>query len=127
MSALRTTMRTRKVKKPKATWFKPRVLVDVEFRALTGTRKLRHPSYKGVRQNLDPRPVVRPQKMAHIGGMKRIAIGCLSCGHCTSISEERLKAFGLSPDAPIVKLIRRLTCTECGSVRAYRYDLQDVT
>jgi bifunctional non-homologous end joining protein LigD len=38
---------TRKVKKPKATWFKPRVLVDVEFRALTGTRKLRHPSYKG--------------------------------------------------------------------------------
>jgi ATP-dependent DNA ligase len=50
---------TRKVKKPKATWFKPRVLVDVEFRALTGTRKLRHPSYKGVRQNLDPRPVVK--------------------------------------------------------------------
>jgi hypothetical protein len=120
-------MRTRKVKKPKATWFKPRVLVDVEFRALTGTRKLQHPSYKGVRQNLDPRPVVRPQKMPHIGGMKRIAIECLSCGHCTSISEERLKAFGLSPDAPIVKFIRRLTCTECGSVRAYRYDLQDVT
>jgi bifunctional non-homologous end joining protein LigD len=45
---------TRKVKKPKATWFKPHLLVDVEFRALTGTRKLRHPSYKGVRQDLDP-------------------------------------------------------------------------
>jgi bifunctional non-homologous end joining protein LigD len=45
---------THKVKKPKATWFKPRLLVDVEFRALTGTRKLRHPSYKGVREDLDP-------------------------------------------------------------------------
>ena len=44
---------TSKVKKPKATWFKPHVLVDVEFRALTGTRKLRHPSYKGVREDLD--------------------------------------------------------------------------
>jgi hypothetical protein len=38
---------THKVKKPKATWFKPHLLVDVEFRALTGTRKL-------LRQDLDP-------------------------------------------------------------------------
>jgi ATP-dependent DNA ligase len=45
---------THKVKKPKATWFKPHLLVDVEFRALTETRKLRHPSYKGVRQDFDP-------------------------------------------------------------------------
>ena len=65
----------------------------------------------------------------HMSSMKRIAIECLTCGHCTSISEERLKAFGLSPDAPIAKFIRRLTCTECGShsVRAYRYDLQDAS
>jgi hypothetical protein len=64
---------------------------------------------------------------AHISGMKRIVVECLSCGHCSSIAEERLKAFGLSPDAPIAKFIRRLICTECGShsVRAYRDDLQD--
>ena len=43
---------TRKVKTPKAIWYKPKVLVDVEYRALTGTRKLRHPSFKGVRADL---------------------------------------------------------------------------
>jgi hypothetical protein len=59
--------------------------------------------------------------------MKRIALECLRCGHCSSIPEERLRTFGLSPDAPIAKFIQRLTCTECGShsVRAYRYDLED--
>jgi bifunctional non-homologous end joining protein LigD len=58
----RTQPLTSKVKKPKATWFKPRVLVDVEFRALTGTRKLRHPSYKGVRDDLDPEGLPRPRR-----------------------------------------------------------------
>jgi uncharacterized Zn finger protein len=59
--------------------------------------------------------------------MKCIAIECLSCGHSSSFPEERLKAFGISSDAPIAKFIRRLTCAECGShsVRAYRYDLKD--
>src|SRR5262249_54083039 len=44
-----------------------------------------------------------------MGTMKCIAIECLTCGHCTSIPEKRLKAFRLSPDAPIAKFIRRLT------------------
>ena len=48
----RTQPLPRKVKKPKAIWYKPKVLVDVEYRAQTGTRKLRHPSYKGVREDL---------------------------------------------------------------------------
>jgi hypothetical protein len=67
--------------------------------------------------------VVAPPFDAHISGMKRIAVECLRCGHCSSIPEERLRTFGLNPDAPIAKFIRRLTCTECGShsVRAYRY------
>ena len=43
---------TKKIKKPKATWLKPKLLVDVEFRALTGDGKLRHPSFKGVREDL---------------------------------------------------------------------------
>jgi bifunctional non-homologous end joining protein LigD len=52
---------TTKVKKPKAEWFKPAVLVDVEFRALTGTRKVRHPSYKGIREDLEP-PLQRKRR-----------------------------------------------------------------
>jgi hypothetical protein len=60
MSALRTTMRTRKVKKPKATWFKPRVLVDVEFRALKRGSFGIHPIKACDRTSI---PVVRPQKM----------------------------------------------------------------
>jgi bifunctional non-homologous end joining protein LigD len=43
---------TKKIKKPKAIWLKPKLLVDVEFRALTGDGKLRHPSFKGVREDL---------------------------------------------------------------------------
>lgn len=43
---------TKKIKKPKALWLKPKLLVDVEYRALTGTGKLRHPSFKGIREDL---------------------------------------------------------------------------
>lgn len=41
-----------KIKKPKARWLKPELLADVEYRALTGDGKLRHPSYKGIRDDL---------------------------------------------------------------------------
>jgi len=41
------------IRKPKATWVKPAVSVDVEYRALTGDGLLRHPSFKGVRRDLD--------------------------------------------------------------------------
>jgi bifunctional non-homologous end joining protein LigD len=40
------------VRKPKAHWLKPELLVDVEYRALTGEGKLRHPSFKGLREDL---------------------------------------------------------------------------
>jgi len=43
---------TKRIAKPKATWLKPRLLADVEFRALTGDGKLRHPSFKGLREDL---------------------------------------------------------------------------
>jgi len=43
---------TKKIKKPKAAWLKPKLLVDVEYRALTGDGKLRHPSFKGIRDDL---------------------------------------------------------------------------
>jgi bifunctional non-homologous end joining protein LigD len=38
--------------KPKAHWLKPELLVDVEYRALTGEGKVRHPSFKGIREDL---------------------------------------------------------------------------
>jgi bifunctional non-homologous end joining protein LigD len=37
---------------PKAKWVKPAVLVDAEFRGMTGDGPLRHPSYKGIREDL---------------------------------------------------------------------------
>ncbi len=37
---------------PKARWVKPIVLVDAEFRGKTGEGLLRHPSFKGVREDL---------------------------------------------------------------------------
>jgi bifunctional non-homologous end joining protein LigD len=40
------------VKKPKATWVRPRLLVDVEYRAVTDDGRLRHASFKGLREDL---------------------------------------------------------------------------
>jgi hypothetical protein len=53
----------------------------------------------------------------------RIAIDCLTCGHCASVSEERLPHFGLEPQASLVTLSKRLVCKKCGSksVQTYRY------
>jgi bifunctional non-homologous end joining protein LigD len=48
----RTQPLTKKIKKPKAVWLKPEVLVDVEYRALTGEKKVRHPSFVGFREDL---------------------------------------------------------------------------
>ena len=43
---------TKPVKKPKAIWVKPKMLVDVEYRAVTADGFLRHASFKGVREHL---------------------------------------------------------------------------
>jgi bifunctional non-homologous end joining protein LigD len=37
---------------PKATWVKPRMMVDAEYRAKTGQGLLRHPAFKGIRRDL---------------------------------------------------------------------------
>ena len=57
--------------------------------------------------------------MAH-----RIAIECLSCGHCGSIAETELPDYGYEENTSLVVLTRRFVCQECGSksVRAFRYD-----
>ena len=54
---------------------------------------------------------------------ERIAIDCLNCGHCSSVSAEKLCYFGLSPDVSLAQLTKRLICKECGSkaVKAVRY------
>ena len=43
---------------------------------------------------------------------ERIAIDCLSCGHCTSVLVENLPYFGLSPAASLVEFTKRLTCKD---------------
>jgi bifunctional non-homologous end joining protein LigD len=40
------------VKKPKAKWVKPEVLADIEYRSLTDDGRMRHGSFKGVREDL---------------------------------------------------------------------------
>jgi bifunctional non-homologous end joining protein LigD len=42
---------TVEAKKPKATWVKPQVLVDVEYRAITADGRMRHGSF-GTREDL---------------------------------------------------------------------------
>jgi bifunctional non-homologous end joining protein LigD len=41
-----------RIRKPKAHWLKPQLLADVEYRRLTSGGLLRHPSYKGLREDL---------------------------------------------------------------------------
>jgi bifunctional non-homologous end joining protein LigD len=38
---------------PKAQWLTPRLRADVEYRRKTSSGLLRHPSYKGLREDLD--------------------------------------------------------------------------
>lgn len=48
------------VSKPNALWVQPKILVDVEFRGITSeAKKLRHASFKGVRDDLMEKPVRR--------------------------------------------------------------------
>jgi bifunctional non-homologous end joining protein LigD len=44
---------TAKIAKPKAIWVKPKLLAEVEYRAKSAHGKLRHPSFKGLRDDLD--------------------------------------------------------------------------
>lgn len=43
---------TVKIKKLKAIWVKPDLLAEVEYRAQSEAGKLRHPSFKGLREDL---------------------------------------------------------------------------
>ena len=45
---------TTPVKKPKATWVRSELLVDVQYRSITPDGRLRHASFKGVRDDLLP-------------------------------------------------------------------------
>ena len=41
-----------KVKKPKAVWAQPKLSAEIEYRTRTSGGKLRHPSFKGIRQDI---------------------------------------------------------------------------
>lgn len=43
---------TEKVQKPKAQWLRPALKGDVKYRTFTSDGKLRHPSFKGLREDL---------------------------------------------------------------------------
>jgi bifunctional non-homologous end joining protein LigD len=43
---------SQKIKKPQAVWVKPSLLAEVEYRAKSAEGKLRHPSFKGIREDL---------------------------------------------------------------------------
>ncbi len=42
-----------RIRKRKARWVKPTPLADVEYRAITEEGHLRHPAFKGLREDLD--------------------------------------------------------------------------
>jgi bifunctional non-homologous end joining protein LigD len=48
----RTQAYSQKIKKPKAVWVQPSLLAEVEYRAKSAQGKLRHPSFKGIREDL---------------------------------------------------------------------------
>jgi hypothetical protein len=41
-----------KIKKPQAVWVKPSLLAEVEYRARSANGRLRHPTFKGIREDL---------------------------------------------------------------------------
>lgn len=43
---------SQKVKKPKAVWVRPTLLAEIEYRAKSDEGKLRHPFFKGIREDL---------------------------------------------------------------------------
>ena len=48
-----------RVRKGDVTWVEPELVVEVEFTEWTGVGILRHPSYKGQRDDREPGEVVR--------------------------------------------------------------------
>jgi bifunctional non-homologous end joining protein LigD len=48
----KTQAYSRPIKKKDVIWIKPTLLAEVEYRAKTGAGKLRHPSFKGLREDL---------------------------------------------------------------------------
>jgi bifunctional non-homologous end joining protein LigD len=46
------------------TWVKPRVVAEVSYRALSSDGSLRHPSFRGLREDKNPRQIVREHPMS---------------------------------------------------------------
>jgi len=49
-------------------WVKPELVAEVEFTGWTDEGYLRHPSFKGIREDKDPREVVREEPVEQSGG-----------------------------------------------------------
>jgi bifunctional non-homologous end joining protein LigD len=57
------------IKKPKATWVSPQIEAEVEYGALTDDGILREPVFKGLREDMQPRPVTAKPRGS--GGVPR--------------------------------------------------------
>jgi hypothetical protein len=64
---------TTKIAKPKAKWLKPTLLVDVEYRAMTGEGKLRHPSYKDYVRTFNHEALPSSVTLETVSGSARLA------------------------------------------------------
>src|SRR5262249_19524857 len=103
--------------------------VGVNLRPVSRQQAAPQPA-RGV-SSMAPRPNGKDTASKHSPGRPqpassapvRIAIDCLNCGHCTSVSQDKLSRFGLEPNVTLVTLSKRLVCKECGgkAVRVFRY------
>lgn len=62
-----------KLDKPNARWVRPDLLAEVEYRALTPEGRVRHPSFKGIREDLSTEPVSKspPRSSRQSSQLKR--------------------------------------------------------
>jgi bifunctional non-homologous end joining protein LigD len=54
--------------RPEALWVEPRLVVEAEFRGWTHEGRLRVPSFLGLREDKDPREIVKEEPVAHVRG-----------------------------------------------------------
>jgi bifunctional non-homologous end joining protein LigD len=86
---IRNSPLTERVRKPKATWVRPQLLAEIWFRAVTDDGRLRHASFKGLREDEMP-------AASRVRGRKRTATS--STPH---IGVPRENILQLLPDAVV--------------------------
>jgi ATP-dependent DNA ligase len=63
----RGSVKSSRLRLPKARWVKPQVMLEVEFGGKTGDGLLRHSSYKGIRRDIAEPPKRRRRGFVRLG------------------------------------------------------------